>query len=179
VWTAKLGMWERHREGRCLVLEVDDASLRLLPDRIKAVVAPGGSRVSFVADPEGMRFTPQTRSSMPYLAAFCAPSGALSGHALPAFELMDVELSVSGETWWAALPPVHDLPWPSRKSFRAAPDQAAMAAEALEARVASAVASGHSNLSTNPIPGHVREHLAPGAFMEAMRTARTLSGALA
>lgn len=99
--------------------------------------------------------------------------------ALPLFELMDVEVSLKGDDAIIHLPPMHKLPWPSKKSFSAfnrVGTAEVRAREALDARMLSAVASGKDNLVDNPIPGHVLAYLPRGAFLEARATAKALMG---
>lgn len=179
---AKIGMWENHssegeRGGRCLALFADEGDVCELPARMVASVSADQSLVQLASDEaRGAKFCYFGRkTSLPFGACFYENRGQVSiaVDGLPAFELMDVEVSADGAIH---LPPTHRLPWPSRRSLLASADPSGMAFRAVEARITSAVAYGVTNLMDNPIPGHVRSLLAPGAFAEARRTALALAG---
>lgn len=95
---------------------------------------------------------------------------------LPLFQQHAIEFKEDGQNLVGELAADHELPWPSGKTVKACSDPEVLCKEALEARVFSMVASGLSALGNNSIPNHIRTHLPMGAYMEAVRTAKALSG---
>lgn len=185
MWNAKLAHWPLAGHGTPILglAMGHDLKAALLPlGPLCAQVSPSGLRVDLAGCESGARgwaMDPQRcgGSVWEYRLDTSKDGQVRMPEPLPLFEFMPVDVSLGEASAVIHLPSAHLLPWPSRRSFKAVKDPEAMAQDALNSRVQSAVASGLKNLTSNPIPSHVREYLAPGAWLEARRVAMILSGA--
>lgn len=153
---------DRHAVDRRIFVSVSaERRVILLPDA-------AGGHVSSCGQSNGS----------PFRYVSCTVPGSLFLDAwLPPFEMLERDFEEEEGCLSCELPDDHDLPWPRLHLDCTTYDAEELAVEALQARLNSLVASGHTSFQRpeQRMPQRLHRLLPPGKYAECMATAKALA----
>lgn len=150
-------------ERRMLASVSRERRVILLPDR-------EGGRLNHSESHRGQRYQ--------YRYTSCTrPESLFLDVDVPPFELLEVEFEVELGCLSVELPPDHELPWPRLHVDCSSYEAERLALEALQYRLNSLIASGHTSFPADrKMPARLMRLLPPGTWADCLRAAKTLAG---